>query len=123
MVGDSLNADILGAQKLGIFAIWKPKPKQVTWVKTYLTMQGTSLATYASHCAPFLTKPPQENNSASTDPPDLISPAVRLTDDDYAILNIQDKGGMRRFLRGEIKPDLIIECLSDLLDIFPEAKE
>ncbi len=123
MVGDSLNADILGAQKLGILAIWKPKPKQVTWVKTYLAMQGTSITAYASPRTPFLTKPPQENTSASTGTPDLTSPAGRLTDDDYAILSIQDKGGVGRFLRGEIKPDLVIERLSDLLDIFSEAKE
>jgi len=123
MVGDSLNADILGAQKLGIFAIWKPKPKQVTWVKTYLTMQGTSITAYAGHRVPFLTKPPQENSSASTGTPDLASSPGRFTEDNYAIPGIQDKGGAGRFLRGEIGPDLVIEHLSDLLDIFLEAKE
>ena len=123
MVGDSLNADILGAQKLGILAIWKPKPKQVTWVKTYLTMQGTSITASAGHRVPFLTKPPQENASASTGTPDLASSPGRLTEDNYAIPGIQDKGGAGRFLRGEIGPDLVIEHLSDLLDIFLEAKE
>ena len=123
MVGDSLNADVLGAQKLGILAIWKPKPKQVAWVKTYLAMQGMSIRAYGSHRMPFPTRPPLENPSAGTETPDLAPPAVRLTDDDYAILSMQDKGGLGRYLRGEIRPDLMIEHLSDLLDIFSEAKE
>jgi len=123
MVGDSLNADVLGAQKLGILAIWKPRPKQVAWVKTYLAMQGMSIKTYDSHRKPFPTRPPLENPSAGIETSGLALPAVRLTDDDYAILSIQDKGGLGRYLRGEIRPDLMIEHLSDLLDIFSEAKE
>ena len=59
MVGDSLSADVLGAQALGIFAIWKPKP----YNRDYLD----------------------------------------------------------RYLRGDITPDLIIECLSDLLEIFQKV--
>ena len=123
MVGDSLNADVLGAQKLGILAIWKPKPKQITWVKTYLAMQGISIKTYGSRRTPFPTNPPMENPPASTETPDHETPAVRLTGDDYAILSMQDKGRLGRYLRGEIRPDLVIEHLSDLLDIFSEAKE
>ncbi len=123
MVGDSLNADVLGAQKLGVLAIWKPKPKQVAWVKTYLAMQGMSIRAYGSHRMPFPTRPPPENPSAGIETTDLAPPAVRLTDDDYAILSMQDKGGLGRYLRGEIRPDLMIEHLSDLLDIFSEAKE
>ncbi len=123
MVGDSLNADVLGAQKLGILAIWKPRPKQVAWVKTYLAMQGMSIRAYGSHRMPFPTRPPPENPSAGIETTDLAPPAVRLTDDDYAILSMQDKGGLGRYLRGEIRPDLMIEHLRDLLDIFSEAKE
>lgn len=35
MVGDSLHADIQGAQQLGIFAIWKPKPKKLVHAKDH----------------------------------------------------------------------------------------
>src|SRR5260370_31986708 len=33
MVGDSLEADIIGAQKLNIFSIWRPRPAQLADAK------------------------------------------------------------------------------------------
>jgi len=120
MVGDSLKADISGAQKLGILAIWKPKPKQVAWVKTYLAARGTSIQAYSSHQAPFSPEL-MEKGPDSLQPPGAVSPAMRIVDDDYRASSMQGKGGLDRYLRGETRPDLIIEHLGDLLDIFSEV--
>jgi HAD superfamily hydrolase (TIGR01549 family) len=105
MVGDSLNADILGAQKLGILAIWKPKPKQIAWMKAY-----------SGHQVPF--SPEFHVGSDSLQPPDVVATAMRIVDADYRVPGMQSKSGLDLYLRGEIRPDLIIEHLSDLLDIF-----
>jgi HAD superfamily hydrolase (TIGR01549 family) len=119
MVGDSLNADILGAQKLGVLAIWKPKPKQIAWVKAYLAAQGPSTQTHSSYQAPF--SPELHMGSDSLQPPDVASIAMRIVDADYRAPGIQSKSGLDLYLRGEVRPDLIIEHLSDLQDIFSEV--
>jgi hypothetical protein len=49
---------------------------------------------------------------------------MHITDDDYVLAQVQSRAGQwDQYLHGEAKPDLIIENLSDLLDIFIEAGE
>jgi hypothetical protein len=49
---------------------------------------------------------------------------MHITDDDYVLAQVQIRAGQwDQYLHGEAKPDLIIENLSDLLDIFIEAGE
>lgn len=84
MVGDSLRADIVGAQNLGIFAIWKPKPELMSEVRASLP-SGTE---------------------------DTV-------DDDYLIAHASGPESKKyQKTLGEVKPDLIIEHLSELLEVF-----
>ncbi|MBV9710302.1 MAG: HAD-IA family hydrolase, partial [Ktedonobacteraceae bacterium] len=86
MVGDSLSADIAGANQLNIFPIWKPSPRMIAEVKAAL--------------------PPDQ---AYLNDKHLIP---------YARRRSMEQG---RPLPETAKPGLIIEQLSDLLDIFLEA--
>jgi FMN phosphatase YigB (HAD superfamily) len=100
MVGDSLSADIAGAKRLGIFAIWKPKPRLIARAR------ATSLD--------FMTRPPEE----------IEPPAELDRDDDDALLAYaysREKAWKYQSPSPESKPDLIIEHLSDLLNVFAEA--
>jgi HAD superfamily hydrolase (TIGR01549 family) len=100
MVGDSLSADVAGAKRLGIFSIWKPK------ARVFTRARAASLD---------LTSPPFQAIQAATE---------LDRDDDDAILAYaysREKTWKQKLHGPESKPDLIIEHLSDLLDIFVEA--
>ena len=100
MVGDSLSADIAGAKRLGIFAIWKPKPRLIARART------ASL-------------------DPTTHPAEEIQPLAELDRDDddalFAYAYSREKGRKYQSPGPESKPDLIIERLSDLLNVFAEA--
>ena len=86
MVGDSLRADVAGANQLGIFAIWKPNRRIIAEVKAELTpdkpyLKDKHLLTYARKLEEKKDKP-------------FLPPGT---------------------------PDLTIEYLGDLLDIFQKA--
>ena len=83
MVGDSLRADIAGANQLNIFSIWKPKQRLIAEVKAELP-----------HNKPYL------NNKY------LLA---------YARKQEEKKN---KPLPDSVKPNLTIEHLSDLLDVF-----
>jgi HAD superfamily hydrolase (TIGR01549 family) len=95
MVGDSLSADVLGAQALGIFAIWKPKPELFKRIQSQAHMF-------------------QESGEEPL-------AGMHVTDDDFMLAQDRSRDYLDRYLRGEIQPELIIEHLSDLLEIFQEA--
>jgi HAD superfamily hydrolase (TIGR01549 family) len=91
MVGDSLRADILGAKMLNMLAIWKPKASLIEEAKKAWTA----------------TNETSENESK-----------VGFTDDDLlAYVHNRDGLELRQF-QIDIKPDVIIENLRDLLTIF-----
>jgi HAD superfamily hydrolase (TIGR01549 family) len=86
MVGDSLRADIGGAQRLNMFAIWKPKPRLRAEAQQSL-------------------------------PPDSDQ-----LDDDYLVAYAHMLDSKKEHKRSDtVKPNLIIEHLSDLLTIFHGA--
>jgi FMN phosphatase YigB (HAD superfamily) len=89
MVGDALTADIIGAQALNIFAIWKPDPRLLMKARTAL----------ASH------KP-------EADDKELLA---------YVLHEANRK--RHQSAKQEVRPDLIIEHISDLLAIFKKAGE
>jgi len=102
MVGDSLHADIVGGKTLDIFTIWKPKPG--------VREQALLMATGA-------TKKAQSTLSLE-DVPD----GLHITDDDYVLAHTQSRAGKwDQYMQSDITPDLVIENVSDLLDIFTEV--
>ena len=62
--------------------------------------------------------------SASGNLPDDLPPGMHITDDDYVLAHVQSRADKwDQHQHGQIKPDLIIENLSDLLDVFIEVGE
>jgi len=86
MVGDSLRADIAGANQLGIFAVWKPKQRIIAEVRAELQPDKPYLND--KHLLGYARKQEEKRD---------------------------------RLLPDIILPDLTIECLSDLLDVFLKA--
>ena len=89
MVGDSLGADVVGAKELSIFTVWKPTPRL-----------------YKNACAKAL-----EHN---VQPDDV---------DQYILKDMFRRAKKREEEKGrpvpdDLQPDLIIEHLSELLDVF-----
>ncbi len=92
MVGDSLGADIVGAKRLGIFAVWKPTPRLYEKARAKAlehSVQSSSLEEYILK--------------------DVFRRARKR----------EEKKG--RPIPADLQPDLVIEHLSELLDVFVEA--
>jgi HAD superfamily hydrolase (TIGR01509 family) len=88
MVGDSLGADVVGAKKLNMVAVWKPNPRVFAQIKEE---QG------------------QE---------ELSQQVLRQRLFELSRLREQKRG---RPIPEDIMPDLIIEHLGELLDVFREV--
>ncbi|TMF52777.1 MAG: HAD family hydrolase [Chloroflexi bacterium] len=115
MVGDSLSADVLGAQALGIFAIWKPKPELLKRLQALSHRADTAINAQPPTASGVLSA------ELSHDAPDNPLPGMHATDDDYILAQDWSRDYLDRYLRGDITPDLTIEHLSDLLEIFQQA--
>lgn len=104
MVGDSLPADIIGGQRLGLFSVWKPKPKWLDSINARLGNHGT---------------PAELTPGEITE---QLPPGAHITDNDHVLAQVKSRDKkLDPFLRGDIKPDLIVEKLSDLLDILSKV--
>ncbi|MFL5629174.1 MAG: HAD family hydrolase [Ktedonobacteraceae bacterium] len=113
MVGDSLLSDIVGSKMLGIFSVWKPKPS----VRSHAQL----LASGAVKANQLLASSPERVPAGH---PRDLPPGMHITDDDYVLAQVQSRAGKwDEHLHSEVKPDLIIENLHDLLDIFLEVGE
>ncbi|HEX4715627.1 MAG TPA: hypothetical protein VH164_11955, partial [Ktedonobacteraceae bacterium] len=54
--------------------------------------------------------------------PAALPTGVYVTDDDYILAHANtSRDYLEQFRQGEIRPDRVIEHLSELLDIFPEV--
>ena len=116
MVGDSLRSDILGAQLLGIFTVWKPSPSIVNAVYERKVAAGTPSSSAGTN-SPLLP-----GNSTGEDGPADLPPGMHITDDDYVLAHIDSRAGKwDEHMQRDIKPDVRIDTLSDLLDIFIEV--
>ena len=96
MVGDSLVADIAGAQHQNIFAVWKPK--RYAEVSAYLAeKEGITVAEYNLQQLHLLKK--------------------RGKVEQHHLIHAHQKGDddLTHFLNGSIKPQLIIQDLKELL--------
>jgi HAD superfamily hydrolase (TIGR01509 family) len=123
MIGDSLSADVLGAQPLGIFAIWRPKPWLSSWAIEHaasLPVQNSSL-----HQEPSINTFPGEDTAdtqlaESLETPRALPQGMLMTDDDYILARASaGRDYLEQFRHGEIRPDRVIARLADLLEIFP----
>ena len=89
MVGDSLRGDIVGAKRLAMRAIWMPK----------VSLREGALAAMLA-----------------------ASPAGRISNpaltDDYLLAYTRQIEKRGRQTPDDVRPDVIIGCLSDLLDMF-----
>jgi HAD superfamily hydrolase (TIGR01549 family) len=85
MVGDSLRADVFGAQQLNMFAVWKPKMR--------LRVEAQS----------------------------SLPEGVQRVDNDYLLQYAQNLDSKKGHWSDPPVPDLIIEHLSELLDVFLHA--
>jgi HAD superfamily hydrolase (TIGR01549 family) len=93
MVGDNLIADIWGAQQLGMFTIWKPKPQLRTTSRRH--WQESSLL-------------------------DGIDPAEYSTEEAFLFAWAREQGYQYDpRIRGLVPPEAIIARVSDVLTIFP----
>lgn len=119
MIGDSLQADMVGALSLGIFSIWKPKARVLHEIQTRTHAPGIIATSRAARPNTGVPTP-----DPSVDDPSPASPPLDIyaTDDDIILASIQKHDDyLEQYIRGEIQPDLVIERLSDLLDIFSEV--
>lgn len=115
MVGDSLRSDIIGGKMLGMLTVWKPKPGARNHLDTDKMPSGVS-----SHGHQIFTS---SESTLSVGPADLPL-GMHLTDDDYVLARVPTHvGTWAEHLQKDIEPDLIIEKLSDLLDIFIKVGE
>jgi HAD superfamily hydrolase (TIGR01549 family) len=121
MVGDSLRADIVGAQRLGIFTIWKPKPDWRKRIQAQLVTPGASVSA-STGADTSLHQTLVQAELTSGEQVDVPPPGVHITDDDFVLAQVKSQDGLLdHHIRGNITPDLVIENISDLLDIFFEA--
>ena len=112
MVGDSLKADIPGSKMLGIFTVWKPKPGVRR--QTHLIATGATTAALSTPIFP--------EAGYGGERYDNLSEGLLITDDDYVLAHAQNREGRwDQHMQSDIEPDLIIENVSDLLDIFTEV--
>jgi HAD superfamily hydrolase (TIGR01509 family) len=125
MIGDSLSADILGAQSLGIMAIWKPKPWQRAWALAQVAATATPTDN-PTHRFSLETFPGIDTADAQieerTIDTESISKGMYITDDDYILARADNsRDYLEQFRHGEIQPDHVIGQLADLLAIFPRT--
>ncbi len=91
MVGDLLSADIIGAKRLGIFAIWKPDPRLFVQARAEALEHSVQASSFEEY---------------------ILKDAFRRAK------KREEKRG--RIIPADLQPDLVIEHLSELLDVFVE---
>ncbi|HLI71837.1 MAG TPA: HAD family hydrolase [Ktedonobacteraceae bacterium] len=124
MIGDSLSADILGAQPLGIYAIWKPKPWLREWaLKHAITQPGQAMIQHQLiSSGAFPGEDTADTQLAEAPNSGGLPRGLYVTDDDYILARANtSRDYLEQFRNGEIRPDRVIAHLADLLEIFPEA--
>lgn len=125
MIGDSLSADILGAQSLGIMAIWKPKPWLREWALAHVAAEPVH-AENPPHRPSLDTFPGIDTADAQIEERSKTtgdaSKGMYVTDDDYILARVDNgRDYLEQFRRGEIRPDHVIGQVAELLEIFPQA--
>ena len=116
MVGDSLKADIVGARMLNMLAIWKPKASlyeeaKMAWMSSYIASRE-----HQSQSSVVQIRG-QMSDSEPPKPSEDESKAGFI--EDYLLAYAHNRDGQKlQQIQIDIKPDIIIENLKDLLEIF-----
>ncbi len=116
MVGDSLKADILGARKLNILAIWKPKASlreeaKVAWMSSYIASRERQTRSGVAQI--------REEMSDAEIPEASQNEGKAGFTEDYLLAYVHNRDGLKlQQFQIDMKPDFIIENLRDLLEIF-----
>ena len=116
MVGDSLKADIVGAKMLDIMAIWKPKASlreeaKVAWMSSYIAAHGHQRHGNVAQMSGEMDDAKLAEASEGETPTGFT--------DDYLLAYVHNRDGQKlQPIQIDIKPDLIIENLKDLLTVF-----
>lgn len=113
MVGDSLRADIVGAKRLHMLAVWKPKASLRAKARA---------AFHATSQAPLAQEPSDQHKKAAAQAAANSQESQDLQDmsDEYLLSYVlQRKEHLSPALRSTMTPDAIIKNLSDLLALFP----
>jgi len=116
MVGDSLSTDIVGAQRTGIFAIWKPKSRVRERINAHLLTTRQSSNVVNERQTP--PEPASQQEVISGDGP---MAGMHVTDDDYILAQVQSRDYLAKYFSGEVIPNLIIEQTCELLDLITEV--
>jgi FMN phosphatase YigB (HAD superfamily) len=116
MVGDSLKADIVGARMLDILAIWKPKASlreeaKVAWMSSYIASRE-----HQSHSNVAQIR----GEMSGAEPPEAPEDESKAGfTEDYLLEYVHNRDGQKlQQIQSDLKPDIIIENLRDLLEIF-----
>jgi len=116
MVGDSLKADIVGAKMLNMLSIWKPKAPlrqdaKVAWMSSYNASREHQMQSSVGQNVETLFDEAPPNI--------LIHEDKNGFTDDHLLTYVQNRDNTKQHqLPDDIKPDMIIENLSELLRIF-----
>jgi HAD superfamily hydrolase (TIGR01549 family) len=116
MVGDSLKADVLGAKTLNILAIWKPKASlreeaKVAWMSSYIASREHQTHSRVAQLSGGMADAELSKAFEGESPAGFT--------DDYLLAYVHNRDGQKlQQIQVEIKPDLMIENLKDLLTIF-----
>jgi FMN phosphatase YigB (HAD superfamily) len=116
MVGDSLQADIVGAKMLNMLSIWKPKAPlrqdaKVAWMSSYNASREHQMQSSVGQNVETLFDEAPPNV--------LIHEDKNGFTDDNLLAYVQNRDNTKQHqLPDDIKPDMVIENLSELLRIF-----
>jgi FMN phosphatase YigB (HAD superfamily) len=116
MVGDSLKADMVGAKMLNMLSIWKPKAPMrqaanVAWMSSYNASREHQMQSSVGQNVETLFDEAPPNI--------LVSEDKNGFTDDHLLTYVQNRDNTKQHqLPDDIKPDMIIENLSELLRIF-----
>ncbi len=119
MVGDSLSADILGAQPLGICAIWRPKQWLYSWAFEHSWSERGE-----TQRVPLVLSAQSFPGSDTADSQLPVAPNQAgsfLTTDDDVMREQLSRAYLEQYRNGEIRPERVIGRLAELLEIFPEG--
>src|SRR5258708_34403956 len=91
--------------------MWKPKPRLHGHVRAHIRGTGSVFTGTVT----LDSGPPEPGTQIGETFEGEVPPGMHVTDDDYMLAQMKSRDSLDQFISGEIKPDLIIDHLSELL--------